>query len=64
MVISQNVAFLSSRSLIQICYFKNGPNVTVKVSNNNCNKFHSPILLFLIFDFYQMSKIRPTFLIC
>ena len=62
---SQNVTFLSLSSLIQIYYFKNGPNYC-NISNNN----YFTILLYtqitqenVIFDFYQMSTLCPIFLI-
>ena len=71
MIISQNVTFLSLCSLVQIYYFKNGANVTITSQiNNKYTKFNSPILLYtqitqenVIFYFYQMSILRPTFLI-
>ena len=67
---SQNVTFLSLCSLILIYYFKNGPNVTVNISNNKYTKFYRPILFYtniiqenVIFDFSQMSTLDPTFFI-
>ena len=70
MVMSQNVTFLSLCSLILIYYFKNGPNVTVNISNNKYTKFYRPILFYtniiqenVIFDFSQMSTLDPTFFI-
>ena len=59
---SQNVTFLSLCSLIQIYYFKNGPNVTVISQNSKYTKFRIPMLLYtqtsqenVIFDFCRMS---------
>ena len=67
---SQNVTFLSLCSLILIYYFKNGPNVTVNISNNKYTRFYKPILFYtniiqenVIFDFSQMSTLDPTFFI-
>ena len=71
MVMSQNVTFLSLYSLIQIYYFKNGPNVTVTLQIiSSYTEFPSLILLYsqiiqenVIFDIYQMSTLCPTFFI-
>ena len=49
MVMSQNVTFLSLYSLIQIYYFKNGPNDNVTVTLqviSSCTEFPSLILLY------------------